>query len=270
MDILGPFVGAYGYPAVFGGMVIQQVAALIPCEPFLLGVGALAGTGRLSFCLAAASALAGSVAGDLIWYEIGRRNGQGVLEWSDRFLGRARQVPSAFGLRGASALLIGKIVPGLNGIGQPLAGALGMSRVRFLIFDLFGAILWAGLYLGLGYALHDQLAEAALLANRLGGWALVIVAGAIALYLTVAVTRRQYVFRNRRIAPNHDEALRASDAALIPDLPARVDVHADAMRMPCVEHLSPRTTTWVSAAYAGEVREKTAPGKLVMSVAHMA
>jgi membrane protein DedA with SNARE-associated domain len=54
--------------------------------------------------------------------------------------------------------VIGEIVPGFNGIGQPLAGALGMSRMRFLIFDLFGVILWVGLYVGLGYALHDQLA----------------------------------------------------------------------------------------------------------------
>jgi hypothetical protein len=79
-----------------------------------------------------------------------------------------RRGEDTFVRRGASALLIAKFLPGLNSIGQPLAGALGMPRQRFVIFDVLGAVLWVGLYVGLGYALHDQLAEAVVLADRLG------------------------------------------------------------------------------------------------------
>jgi hypothetical protein len=82
-------------------------------------------------------------------------------------------------------------LPGLNSIGQPLAGALGMPRRRFVFFDVLGAVLWVGLYVGLGFALHDQLAEAARLAERLGGWALVIAGVALGLYLAIKVIRRQ-------------------------------------------------------------------------------
>lgn len=35
--------------------------------------------------------------------------------------------------------------------------ALGMPRLRFVFFDVLGATLWVGLYIGLGYALRDQL-----------------------------------------------------------------------------------------------------------------
>ena len=103
--------------------------------------------------------------GDLVWYEIGRRGGHRVLKRLCRLSIEpdtcVRRGEDTFARRGASALLIAKFLPGLNSIGQPLAGALGMPRRRFVIFDVLGAVLWVGLYVGLGYVLHDQLAEAA-------------------------------------------------------------------------------------------------------------
>src|SRR5437660_12141000 len=94
---------------------------------------------------------------------------------------------------GASALLIAKFVPGLNSIGQPLAGALGMPRRRFVVFDVLGAVLCVGLYVGLGYAFHDQLPDAVLLAHRRRGWAGGIAAYAFGLYRGIEVIRRQLV-----------------------------------------------------------------------------
>src|SRR5207244_11802705 len=77
MDSLDLFIRTYGYPALFGGMVLEQFVPPMPGEPLLLGAGALAGNGRLSLWLAAALALAGTVVGDLVWYEIGRIGGSG-------------------------------------------------------------------------------------------------------------------------------------------------------------------------------------------------
>jgi membrane protein DedA with SNARE-associated domain len=57
MNSLSSFLAAYGYLAVFGGVVIQQVVALVLGEPFLVGAGALIGTRRLSLWLAARSRL---------------------------------------------------------------------------------------------------------------------------------------------------------------------------------------------------------------------
>src|SRR5262245_29518532 len=189
MEGLDLFIHTYGYPALFGGMLLEQFVPPMPGEPLLLGAGALAGTGHLRLWLAATLALAGTVAGDLVWYEIGRRGGDRVLKWMGRLSIEpdtcVRRGADTFARRGASALLVAKFLPGLNSIGQPLAGALGMPRRCFVIFDVLGAVLWVGLYVGLGYALHDQLAEAALLASRLGGWALVIAGVALALYLAI-------------------------------------------------------------------------------------
>lgn len=247
MESLDVFIRMYGYPALFAGMAIEQFVPPMPGEPLLLGAGALAGTGRFSLWLAAALAFAGTVAGDLVWYEIGRQGGPRVLKWLCRLSIEpdtcVRREAEALARRGASALLISKFVPGLNSIGQPIAGALGMPRRRFVIFDVLGAMLWVGLYIGVGYALHDQLAEAALLADRLGGWAIVIVAGAFGFYLGVKVTRRQLFLRQLRIARISPEELaaklRAREPVFIVDLRHELDVQARPMMIPGAVHVTP-------------------------------
>ena len=105
------FIRTYGYPALFGCMLVEQFVPLAG-EPFLLGVGALAGTGRLSVWLAAVLALAGTVAGDLIWYEIGRRGGHRVLKQLCRVTMEpdicVRKGEDIFARLGAGALLIAR------------------------------------------------------------------------------------------------------------------------------------------------------------------
>jgi membrane protein DedA with SNARE-associated domain len=247
VESLDLFIRAYGYPALFGGMVIEQFVPPLPGEPLLLGAGALAGNGRLSVWLAAALAVAGTAVGDLVWYEVGRLGGHRVLKWMCRLSiepdSCVRNGEDTLARRGASALLIAKFVPGLNSIGQPLAGALGMPRRRFLIFDLLGAVLWVGLYVGLGFALHDQLAEAALLADRLGGWAIAIVAGAIGLYLGIKVTRRQLFLRELRIARISPEVLeaklRANEPVFVVDVRHELDVQAQPTMIRGAVHITP-------------------------------
>ena len=247
MEGLDAFIHAYGSAALFGAMVIEQFVPPLAGEPILLGAGALAGTGRFSLWLAAVLALAGTVGGDLVWFEVGRRGGQQVLKRLCRFSIEpdtcVRRGQDTFARHGASALLIAKFLPGLNSIGQPLAGALGMPRWRFVIFDVLGAVLWVGLYVGLGYVLRDQLAEAARLAHRLGGWALVIVGGAVAAYLGMKVTRRQLFIRQLRIArisPEGLEAkLNAGEPVFIVDLRQELDIQAHPMMIPGAVHIPP-------------------------------
>jgi membrane protein DedA with SNARE-associated domain len=247
MEGLDVFIRTYGYPALFGAMVIEQFVPPMPGEPLLLGAGALAGTGHFRLWIAATLALAGTVVGDLVWYEIGRRGGHRVLKWLCRVSIEpdtcVRRGEETFAHRGAGALLIAKFLPGLNSIGQPLAGALGMPRGRFVLFDVFGAVLWVSLYVGLGYAFHDQLAEAALLADRLGGWAIAIIAGAVVLYLGVKVTRRQLFLRRLRIARISPEELAAKVAAgepvLVVDLRHELDVQAEPFVIPGAVHMVP-------------------------------
>ena len=240
-------IRTYGYPALFGSMLVEQFVPPLAGEPILLGAGALAGTGRWSLWLASALALAGTIAGDLVWYEIGRRGGYRILR---RLCGFSiepdtcvRRGQDTFARRGASALLITKFIPGLNSIGQPLAGALGMSRARFALFDALGALLWVGLYVGAGYVLHDQLAQAARLADRLGGWAIALALCAIGLYLAIKIARRQLFLRQLRIARIRPDELEAKIAAgervLVVDLRHDLDVQAEPRMIPGAVRMTP-------------------------------
>lgn len=118
-----------------------------------------------------------------------------------------------------------------------------MPRRRFVIFDLLGAALWVGLYVGLGYALHDQLAEAAIFADRFGVWAIAIVAGVFGFYLGIKVTRRQLFFRQLRIARISPEELEAKliahEPVFIVDLRHEMDVQAEPVMIQGAVHLAP-------------------------------
>src|SRR5262245_29369050 len=247
MESLDAFVRAYGYLTLFGSMVIEQFVPPMAGEPILLGAGALAGNGRLSLWLAVTLALLGTVAGDLVWYEVGRRGGRGVLKRLCRFAIEpdtcVRNGEDTFARRGAGALVIAKFIPGLNSIGQPLAGALGMSRRRFVVFDLIGAVLWVGLYVGLGYVLRDQLAQAARLADRLGGWAIAIAIAVIVLYVGIKVGRRQLFLRQLRVARISPEELAAKlqtgEQVLIVDVRHTLDVQAQPTMIRGAVHIDP-------------------------------
>jgi membrane protein DedA with SNARE-associated domain len=221
--------------------------APIPGEPLLLAAGALAGTGHLTLGLAAAVALLGAVVGDIVWYEIGRRGGHRVLRWlcrvsiePDSCVRRGEEVLSR---RGAGALLVAKFVPGLHSVAQPLAGALGMRRGPFLVFDVLGALLWVGLYVGLGYAFHDQLVRAAAQAERLGGGAFLVLAGAFAVYAAVKIVRRQRFLRGLRIARITLDELKAkldrNESVFVVDLRHRIDVQAEPTGIPGAVHMEP-------------------------------
>ena len=118
-----------------------------------------------------------------------------------------------------------------------------MPRRRFVIFDVLGAMLWVGLYVGLGYVFHNQLAEAALLAEGLGGWAIVIIAGAYGLYLGVKVTRRQLFLRQLRIgriSPEELEAkLRAGEPVFVVDLRHELDIQTEPTMIRGAVHIAP-------------------------------
>jgi membrane protein DedA with SNARE-associated domain len=246
VESLDAFIRSYGYPAVFAGVMGEQFAP-IPGEPLLLAAGALAGTGHLSLGLAAAVAFLGAAVGDVVWYEIGKQGGHRVIRWLCRVSiepdSCVRRSEEILGRRGAGALLVAKFVPGLHSVAQPLAGALGMRRGPFLVFDLLGALLWVGLYVGLGYAFQAQFARALSLAERLRGGTLLAAAGALAVYLAVKVVRRQRFLRSLRIARITPDELKAKmdlgESVFVVDLRHRVEVQAEPTGIPGALHLDP-------------------------------
>jgi membrane protein DedA with SNARE-associated domain len=108
----------------------------------------------------------GSLAGATLWYEIGRRVGERrVRRWVDRFgkwltLG-AEDVDRAAGWlqrHGASAIFIGRLVPGVRTFVSLPAGFASMPRGRFLLYSAVGTAIWTGALAYAGVVLQANFA----------------------------------------------------------------------------------------------------------------
>jgi membrane protein DedA with SNARE-associated domain len=189
---------------LFVFVLVEQIGLPIPAVPVLLGVGALAGAGRMSLVLALGVVLAASLPPDLVWHELGRRRGAQVLGLLCRVSlepdSCVRRTENLFMRRGRRALLVVKFFPSLSPIASTLAGMVGVTRREFVALDGLGAILWAGVWIGLGYVFSDALELVAAKVAHLGNYALLAVGAALASYIAVKFIRRQRFLRSLRVA----------------------------------------------------------------------
>jgi membrane protein DedA with SNARE-associated domain len=202
----------YGYVLLFAFVLAEQVGLPVPAVPVLLGVGALAGSGRMSLMLAFGSALAASLPADLVWYELGRRRGNHVLRHLCRISlepdSCVRRTESLFVKQGRKALVFAKFLPGFSTVAPPMAGMVGIARAQFIALDIAATILWAGAWMGLGYIFSDALELVAAQASRLGNWIGVVIGSAFASYVVLKFVQRQRFLRSLRIARITPEELK--------------------------------------------------------------
>jgi membrane protein DedA with SNARE-associated domain len=201
---LPPLVLNWGYVVLFAFVCAEQIGLPVPAVPVLLGIGALAGTGRMSIALALGVALAASLPADLVWYEVGRRRGGRVLGLICRLSlepdSCVRSTENLFARRGVGALVVAKFFPGLSTLAPPLAGIVGIARSRFVVLDMLGAVVWAGAWLGVGYLFRDALDTVVALAGRVGSGGLVLAATALVAWVVAKFFRRWSFVRRHRMA----------------------------------------------------------------------
>jgi membrane protein DedA with SNARE-associated domain len=216
-------------------LVAEQFGIPLPAVPALLGFGALAAHGRGNIPLMLSTMASVALIVDFAWYELGRRRGAPVL----RGLGRLslepdlcmRRAEKVFASYGAGGMLLAKFVPGLTLVLPPLAGVFAVGRVRFAAYEVAGVLLWAGTWIGVGYAFSDAVAVIAARVERLGLW-LVVFAALVGAYVVGKFLRRRLYLRRLRLATVSPEALKerldAGEAATIVDLrtPREANRHA--------------------------------------------
>jgi membrane protein DedA with SNARE-associated domain len=240
------FLTRHGYAVIFGWVLGEQLGLPVPAEPMLLGAGALVGLRRLDPGAVVVFAALGSLLADTAWYVLGRVQGGRVLGWLCRITlepdSCVRKTEDAFGRHGARVLLFAKFVPGLNTVAPPLAGIVGMPVGRFLVCSAIGGLVWAGAFVGLGFALSDQLERVAAQSSRLGAWMVVILALALAVYLGAKFVARQRFLRKLRIARIEPAELKArldgGEAVMIVDLRHALDFEAEPSIIPGALHLT--------------------------------
>jgi membrane protein DedA with SNARE-associated domain len=182
------FLLSYGGPVLFAIVFVEQAGLPLPSAPWLLAAGALSATGRLSPTLAIGVTALAAVLADSLWFFVGRRGGHRVLRMFCRLslscTSCIDRTKNLFARHGLEALVAAKFLPGLGAVMPPLAGALGMSTSRFLLFDGLGSLIYGSFYIVAGFLFHDQLGKAISWLSRLGFGAvllgLVLIAGYVA------------------------------------------------------------------------------------------
>jgi len=234
------FLLRHGYVVLLGWVFAEQIGLPVPSLPLLLAAGALAGTHHLSFFFSLFLCVLAAVVADSIWYALGRIKGIKVLQLLCKISlepdSCVRRTEGVFSKQGARSLLVAKFLPGLSTVAPPLAGIFHMRPRRFLLFDSCGALLWAGSFLGLGFAFSGQIERIAENALSLGGWLLVLLIGALASYITYKFIARQRFMRQLRIGRITVEELKtkidAGEELVIVDLRHALDFEADPETIP--------------------------------------
>jgi membrane protein DedA with SNARE-associated domain len=204
----------HGAAVVFVVAFLEQIGAPVTAIPVIIIAGAVAATTGGSFAYLLGLSIGGALLADGIWYVIGRRYGTRVLGILCRVSlspdSCVRQTESFFDKWGLHSLIFSKFVPGFSLIAPPLAGAMRRSRfASFLLYDTIGALLWAGASLLLGYLFRNAIDRVLDTLASLGGWALVLLGAAIALFVAHKWHQRRRFYRSLRLARISVDELRS-------------------------------------------------------------
>ena len=228
MQQLVTLLEQYGLSFVFLHVLAEQAGVPLPAYPTLIVAGALIAHANYDVSQLLLAAVAASMIADFAWYFAGSRLGRPVLRTLCRISlspdSCVRQTESIYLRWGAPSLLVAKFIPGFAAVATALAGSIGTRLWVFLLFDGLGALLWAGLAVGLGLAFQNAVNDVIEVLEQLGKWGLLAIIAVFALIVTLKWWQRQRFYRQLRMARISVEELR--DLLDRGELPVILDVRS--------------------------------------------
>ena len=154
---------------------LENVFPPIPSELIMPLAGFAAARGDQSLLATIAAGTLGSLAGAVLWYVVGRRLGMLRVErFADRHgrwltlcpadLDRAM---ARFKKHGATAVLLGRLIPAVRTLISVPAGVAKMHLAQFAFYSALGTTVWTGILVVAGYLLESQYERVSQLLNPL-------------------------------------------------------------------------------------------------------
>jgi len=178
--------GAWVYALLFLIVFVETgvvVMPFLPGDSLLFVVGALAGAGLLSYPLAVAVLLAAAVLGDQCNYSIGRYFGPKVFQWEDsRFFNKRafQRAHDFYETYGGITIVLARFMPFLRTFVPFVGGVAEMSRVKFTLYNIVGAVIWVLGICTAGYFLGSLPWVKANLDKII--WAMILIPGVVVIY----------------------------------------------------------------------------------------
>jgi membrane protein DedA with SNARE-associated domain len=175
--MLESLLARFGYWAVLIGSFFEG-------EAILIAGGALAHRGLLLLPWVMLAAFVGSVAGDQLWFQLGRRYGRPFLERRPAWQARVSTIQGWLDRYGNAFVFGFRFIYGIRSVTPAVLGASGYPHKRFVCLNLAGGAVWAVLVgaggWALGAALTRLLERAAHAEELLGVGCAVVLAGWLA------------------------------------------------------------------------------------------
>ncbi|HEY1037500.1 MAG TPA: DedA family protein [Candidatus Paceibacterota bacterium] len=182
IDVLAPIIMSLGiwlYAVIFAFAVFESapvIGTFTPGTLVLLLLGFLGSLGQLELLPALIFATLGAIAGDSAGYFLGKygrgfiKENKGLLRTGHLDIGKAY-----FYKHGGKSVFLGRFVGPIRPIIPLVAGMVHMSFRRFFLLNVSSALLWAALYIALGYTFGNQIELIDSMVSRVGLGATMVV-----------------------------------------------------------------------------------------------
>ncbi|MEO8524800.1 MAG: rhodanese-like domain-containing protein [Caldimonas sp.] len=238
-ELVALLVG-HGALIIFAVTLAARLGAPVPASPLLVVAGSLVIAGQISMTSAVAVSIAANLLGDGAWFAAGRRYGYRVMRQLCRISispdSCVQQGESLITRWGGSSLIAAKFVPGVSVVAAPMAGALGMSTARFLVFEVVSAVVWTLACMALGMVFSDQIQQIFDVMASTGGMATAVLVLVLAALIAVRLWQRRRFLRELDIPRiDVDELHALMEQGLDPlviDVRSDASTQVDARRIP--------------------------------------
>jgi len=143
-------ISTYGYLAVLVGTFLEG-------ETILVIAGFAAHRGYLGLPQVIAAACAGTLAGDQLFFHLGRSRSEALLRRRPSWQGSIERVRGMLERHQLAVVLGFRFLYGLRTVTPFAIGMSGFPPVRFLILNVIGAATWAAVIGSLGYLFGHSL-----------------------------------------------------------------------------------------------------------------
>jgi membrane-associated protein len=141
--------GLFTYAILFLVIFIETgivVMPFLPGDSLLFVAGTLAATGSLSLLPLLIILMFAAIIGDSLNYSIGKYLGPKVFNQNIRFLKKEHLIATQkfYEKHGGKTIIIARFMPFFRTFAPFVAGIGSMKYINFLLFNIFGGILWVG------------------------------------------------------------------------------------------------------------------------------
>jgi membrane protein DedA with SNARE-associated domain len=170
LDWIQTIMDTLGYPGIAFLMFLEVVFPPIPSEVIMPLGGFASNKGSLNIFGVVTAGTAGSMAGAVVFYYVGKIVGtERLVMLADKY-GKwltvsgedVKKADHWFDRHGEKVVLLCRLVPGIRSLVSLPAGVALMKMIPFLLYTLIGTVIWnialtgAGYFLGKNYELVDQ------------------------------------------------------------------------------------------------------------------